>query len=232
LTASDPGKPLELVLSAPGVEPETVSVGTDLLPVKRRAEISVDGDSGDWQGAEILRVETGDRIEPPDPAGWRGAEDLSAHASLAWDDDNLYLLVRVVDDAHVPDQSPDLRDGDSLRVAIDIENDASSQSGYDANDVEYGIALDQKKTRIVRTQPRGANDSLRAVGKRSGGSTVYEMAFPWPPLGRAPRSGLVFSLDFAAIENDGSGRKYSLVLSPGIAGNRRPGQFRDFFLKD
>lgn len=214
------------------MEPETVRVGTVLLPIKRRSDIFVDGDSGDWQGAEILRVETRGRIEPPDPAGWRGAEDLSAEASLAWDDDNLYLLVRVVDDAHVRDRSPDLREGDNLWVAIDIDNDASPQSGYDANDCEYGIALDQKKTRIVRIHPRGANDSLRAVGKRSGGSTVYEMAFPWPSLGRAPRSGMIFSLNFAAIENDGAGRKYSLVLSPGIAGNRRPGQFRDFFLKD
>ena len=232
LTAGDPKNPLELVLSAPGVEPETIGIGTDLPPVKRRGDIVIDGDPGDWQGAPVLRVESRDHIEPPDPAGWRGADDLSAEASLAWDDDNLYLLVRVIDDAHVSDPSPDLRDGDSLQIAIDVDNDAGPQSGYDASDREYRIGLDQRATRIVRTHPGGAGDSSRAVAGRSGGSTLYEAAFPWSSLGRAPRSGMVFSFNFAAIENDASGRKYALVLSPGMAGNRRPGLFRDFFLKD
>lgn len=232
LTALDPANPLELTLAAPGGEAEVIRIGTDLLPVERRAGIVVDGDGSDWQGVPAVLAETRGHLEPPDPAGWRGAEDLSARASLSWDNDHLYLLIRVLDDTQVADPSLDLRDGDCLHVALDLRNDAGPRCGYDENDREYRVALGRQGTRVVRTHPGGPGDSSRAVAKRSGGATVYEMAFPWSSLGRAPRPGLVFSFNFAAVENDGSGRKYALVLSPGMAGTQRPGLFRDVFLTD
>ena len=232
LTTLDSQKPLELVLSAPSVEPRTISVETDLLPISRRSDIVVDGDPADWQDISVLRVETRDHIYPPDPAGWRGAQDLSINANVAWDADNLYVLVRVIDDVHVAATIPDVCQGDSLQVAIDVNNDATPQSGYDDNDREYGIALVERETRIVQTHPSRAIGTPRGVAKRSQKSTVYEMAIPWSSLGRGPRPGLVFSLNFAANENDGSGRKYAMALTPGIAENKRPGQYRDFYLAD
>ena len=232
LTENAAAGPLDVILSASDVQPRTVPVRTDLVAVSRRTGIVIDGDPCDWPTAAQLQADTKEQMHPPDPAGWKGPQDFSIQASLAWDADNLYLLVRVLDDKHVADETPDQSTGDCLHIAIDPNNDAGFQSGYDATDREYGVVFDQGQTRLVRMYPGAGDDSVRAAAQRTGDATVYEMAFPWESLGQTARPGLAFSLNFAAVENDGGGRKYAMALTPGIVESKRPALFCDFYLAE
>jgi len=226
------GEPLHVTLSAGRAKPVRIAVNTDVLPVTPSSRITVDGQANDWEGAPVIVVDSRDRIQPPDPLGWRGPQDLSSRASLAWDDENLYLLVRVTDDKHV---TPDLQgggfpNGDSLQIAVDVMNDAYETAGFDDDDREYGVVVDAKGTHTHQTHPPDPSPDFQTAAKRTGNETVYEMAFPWSELGRKALPSMVFSLNFITNENDGAGRKYWMGLTPGIGGSKRPGQYRDFYL--
>ena len=226
------GEPIQLTLSAGDAEPRKVTLSADLLPVTRMKGMAVDGQTNDWEGVPEIVVNTPDRIQPPDPAGWRGPEDLSARASLAWDQENLYMLVRVTDDKHVTPNLQAFWNSDSLQVALDVMNDAYQTPGFDDDDREYGVVVDAHRVHTYQAHPRGAKPTFRAEGKRTGTQTLYEMAFPWADLGRDPKAGMVFSLNFIANENDGAGRKYWMGITPGIGEGKRPGQYRDFYLAE
>ena len=226
------GKPLRVTLSADGAKPHPITVATDVLPVTRRATVTVDGDAKDWEGVPVIVVDTRDRIQPPDPAGWAGPQDLSARASLAWDNQDLYLLVRVTDDKHVTPNLQAFWDSDSLQIAVDVMNDAHEAAGFDDDDREYGVVVDARGTHTYRTHPLDPNPNFQAAAKRTGSETLYEMAFPWAELGREPQPGMVFSLNFIANENDGAGRKYWMGITPGIGEGKQPGHYRDFYLSE
>ncbi len=224
------GRPLQLTLAAGQSKPQPITVATDVLPVTRRASVTVDGNAKDWKDVPVIVVDTRGHIQPPDPAGWNGPQDLSARASLAWDDRNLYMLVRVTDDKHVTPNLQAYWVSDSLQIAVDIMNDARETAGFDDDDREYGVVVDAKGTHIYQTHPRDPRPNFHASAKRTGSETVYEMAFPWADLGRRPRPGMVFSLNFIANENDGAGRKYWMGITPGIGEGKRPSVYRDFYL--
>jgi len=209
-----------------------MDIPTAVSPIPQRNGIAIDGDVKDWTGTPVLTVDSQDRIQPPDPAGWRGPDDLSARASLAWDEEHLYLLVRVTDDKHVTPNLQSFWDSDSLQVAVDMRNDANTNPGFEEDDREYGVVVDAEGAHTFRTHPSTRQPNFRAAGRRAGTETLYEMAFPWPELGREPKPGMVFSLNFIANENDGHGRKYWMGLTPGIGEGKLPGQYQDFYLAE
>lgn len=214
------GKPVETVLS------------TDLVAVARKSGIAVDGRAGDWQGIRPLVLNKREQVLPPDEAGWMGPQDLSVRVYSAWDDQNLYLLVRVTDDVHTPTGRGSFWKKDCLQIAIDVMNDASPTPRFDANDREYGVLIDDGGAHTFQTHPRLATFEAEfpAAGRRVGSETLYEMAFPWSQLGRQPRAGMVFSLNLTAIDNDGAGANYCMGLTPGIVEGKRPAMYREFYL--
>lgn len=220
------GEPLQVTLSADGAKAHPITVVTDVLPVTRRTSITVDGHGIDWEGVPVIVIDSRDRIQPPDPAGWDGAQDLSARASLAWDDRNLFLLVRVTDDIHATPNLQAFWDSDSLQIAVDVTNDAYETAGFDDDDREYGVVVDAKGTHTYQTHPRDSRPNFLAAARRAGTETLYEMAFPWSSLGRKPQPGMVFSLNFIANENDGAGRKYWMGITPGIGEGKRPSVYQ------
>jgi len=227
------GRPLTVALAPREGKPVELSLPTALTPAPTRSGIAVDGRADDWQDAPALVLKDRSDVLPPDEAGWHGPDDLSVRVSLGWDEENLYLLVRVTDDVHHTPNASQFWKSDALQIGLDVMNDASDVPGYGDDDREYGAMVDASGTRAYQTHPQG-EPRFRVVGARieERKETLYELALPWSGLGRAPRAGMVFSLNLTVNDNDGAGMNYWMGLTPGIVEGKRPSQYRDFYLAD
>ncbi|MBT3381785.1 MAG: hypothetical protein HN742_05560 [Lentisphaerae bacterium] len=232
VTAHD-GKPLSVTLTPRAGKTVHVPIPTNVLPVTRRAGIMVDGKTKDWDGVAPIVIDARTDVLPPDKAGWNGPDDLSMRVSLAWDEENLFLLAQVTDDIHATPNAVQFWKSDAIQIGVDVLNDAGSVPSYDEDDHEYGALVESDGTRIYQTHPAG-KPRFRAVGTRADDKheTCYEFAFPWAELGRIPEAGMVFSLNLVACDNDGAGMNYWMGLSPGIVEGKRPAEYRDFYLAE
>jgi hypothetical protein len=224
---------LPYVLTPREGKPITGAISTDLSTVRYRPGITVDAKTDDWANTPAIALQDRNNVLPPDEAGWKGPEDLSMRVSLAWDETNLYLLVRVTDDVHYTTGSGQFWNKDSLQIALDVLNNADSVSAFDADDREYGLFVDDgNNAQAFQTYPLHTDTSVQfpVAGVRVGKETVYEMAFPWSQLGREPMPGTVFSLNVTANDNDGTGKNYWMGITAGIVEGKQPQRYQDFYL--
>lgn len=214
---------------------EKLHLKTELLP-----DYAVSVPAG--TDPSLFKIELGaPHVTPPDPiVGWTGLDDCSATAWLEWDNATLTLHVQVKDDKHHNDkQAQDIWRGDSIQFAFDTMNDASLKSvGYDANDYEYGVALnsdgkvmkhcwhappDEDKTALAK--------ELQADVRREDNLTIYKVRIPWNCLRPfTPKAGNIMGFSFIVNDNDGENtRNYYLAFTPGLS-EKIPGHFKKLVL--
>lgn len=104
------------------------------IAVPRVSGITVDGSLGDWLGVRSIYI---DPTWVSDAVDVEGDADLSAQAYLGYDDDNLYIAVRVTDDVLVFDRdSVDIWQTDAVEIWL---NDAQIglTRNYNGDDIAY-----------------------------------------------------------------------------------------------
>lgn len=179
-----------------------------------------------------------EQVLPADPAvGWNSPQDLSAMASIAWDEQYFYFDCTVVDPVFCqPFFGKDIWKGDCVQLAFDGGCDAF-QGGYNHNDSEFGLAYTPKGPLAWRWYaPAGKMTGktvfpLRII--REGRRTSYRAAIPWKELmENHPYSGKLFGFNFIAGNNNGYGRNYWIGLTPGIAEGKKPELFLKFVLTE
>lgn len=170
--------------------------------------LAVDGDFGEWPDVEA--VPSAYRVFAAD--NWDGSSDLQATWRLAWDEENLYVAVTVVDDVHVQtQQGTQIFRGDSVEMQIDTEPDAGASR---VNPATYQLILspgnfDGLPPAAERFRGTGDGQLVRetghaidlAAGQRSDGYTL-EAAIPWEDLNTTPSAGATFGLALNANDND------------------------------
>lgn len=108
---------------------------------RKNGEIQVDGDLSDWKSDSAdLGLTRSDIIEY-EKSGWKGPDDASAKIQCAWDDDNLYLALKVKDNFFVgANNIQGASESDSVQVFIDSFKDATSASINQDDDYVYTLA--------------------------------------------------------------------------------------------
>ncbi len=134
------------------------------------APMVIDGDLSDWEGIPVNEGAFGYALvnEP--------ASDVSGRWQTAWDGQYLYVGVKVTDDVLVSNESANIWDDDGVEIFVDGDRDG--QVGYDGNDHQYTIDL---QNRIAEHGAiSGTIDVEHAVTTSSDGY-VIEVAIPWDP---------------------------------------------------
>lgn len=176
-------------------------------------------------------------------------DDLSMDCQATWDDENLYLRINVKDERHVQNQPPPaMWKEDSIRVALtpernnflyDVHSWTYIWGGYRGCELEFGVALDDAKTRIhVEAAPEKLSGSLdprsliRAAARRHPQNTVYEVAIDWR-LVPAFKPGPEKSLGLWLVVNDtDKGELVSAEYGSAINRVKRPTGFSAIRLID
>lgn len=193
-----------------------------LVPVpKANAALTLDGllDEEAWKKAPVQVLDKAEqfyafRNNDSEPQTWNGPDDLSAEIRYLWDDQYLYVSVKVRDDiaGKIVQKDGSLWRSDGLQFLIDPARSSREKPGK----YEYSIGVGTKGPQAWCTlsadagaAPGDARDIKVAVkrGAESRGDITYEIAMPWSrlaPFKPAEENNLGFTL--IVNEDDGRGR--------------------------
>ena len=194
---------------------------------KAPADISIDGELTEWNTTSAATINVEEQVVR-DPGQWKekGAEDLSLDVYVMWDEENLYLGAKILDDTPFMYREgfpPDMADSLVLFLSTDPSADAA-RTAYTANDWRVTMVIDDYyyNTGIDRDMIED-NKGFDTVGEDGdeqvldgyeaciveidGGYTL-ELVIPWTCLSGAeipvfaPAAGMTVSVDFGMFDLD------------------------------
>ena len=139
---------------------------------------------------------------------WDGPADLSAEAVAGWDNEHLFLGVRVVDDVFSqPAQGTRLYLGDSLELQLDADRQGDADSGeYNGDDFQIGLSpgdFGARRPEAYVWRPGNVTGVEVAVAaQRLDDGYVLEAAIPWRALGAAPNRTPSLGIALNVSDND------------------------------
>jgi hypothetical protein len=200
----------------------TGPISAHLLP----AAPLIDGILSEWNGLE--EYQSDHRVFSA--TDWDGTDDLTATWRLAWDANNLYIAVQVIDDAHVQTQTGNqIFRGDSVDMQFDTDRAGDFGDGVSPDDIQITLspgdfaALAPSAFRFqgsndgrILDAPGGNNINVAAMPTALGYN--LEAAIPWSDLSVSPAAGLVMGLALNASDNDRPGTATQEVMVSHVAG--------------
>ncbi|WP_159883175.1 OmpL47-type beta-barrel domain-containing protein [Paenibacillus puerhi] len=212
-----------------------------LLVQKAGTAPVIDGDLSDWADAFPIHLRGAER----NATGLYDKEDLDATAYLKWNEQNLYLAVKVRDDIHKASEPPSgIWKNDSIQVAIDPLNDKGGS--YRSDDVDFGLALNDFGEHLgyvfAASPPNQTGDISSAIPfhiQRNDQTheTVYEVQLPGNSIVKDLQSRLSLGqwIGFNVVVGDADfqeGRQNYVGWTKGIADSKNPGLYDSFLLTD
>ena len=144
---------------------------------------------------------------------WDGNDDLSATVMFGWDDYNLYIAAKVIDDEYVQNATgKDLFKGDSIEVLIDtkVANDFYLQT-LSLDDYQLGVSPGTPKPGInpeaylwYPPDEEGVQGNVKAGVALTENGYRIEVAIPWSTFEIAPLKGSHYGFAFSVSDNDKS----------------------------
>ncbi len=174
---------------------------------------------------------------------WEGNDDLSGSVRFGWDEDYLYVAVKVSDDNYVQNASGyDIYLGDSLEINLD-ENllgdfNSTDRSG---DDYQLGISpgfesVDGEKEAFLWFPRDNSGGKSQVDIASSGNSEGYnvEAAIPWSVFGIDPDTGDRFGFAFSLSDNDDSDENIQQSMTSSVSGRRllNPTTWGELILED
>ena len=161
---------------------------------------------------------------------WTDRTDLEGSFRIGWDNDNLYIAVKVVDDRYVQQASGyDIYMGDSIEILLDrdLVGDFNS-TVLNADDFQLGISPGRPDTNGTREAylwfPKSSAGSrtsdLTIASVSSNGAYRVEAAIPWTIFGVTPASGQTFGFSLGISDNDAEGTTIQQSLASNQVGRR------------
>jgi len=145
---------------------------------------------------------------------WLGEDDLAASFRIAWDQNNLYIGVKVRDQRYVQESTgANLNRGVSIEILLDtdVRGDFYVQS-LDNDDFQLGISTGLKEIgnnmEAYLWSPAGKAGPVTTIKMAAISSPwIYrvEAAIPWDLFGIAPVPGMHLGFAISASDNDTPG---------------------------
>jgi hypothetical protein len=187
--------------AGPGMRPKFSMVGVyfDTKP-------SIDGSLEDWQ-MDRYRIES----VVYGKENHKGLNDLSGRAMVGWDENNLYLGIRVLDQKYVQNASgTNLFKGDSLDILLDTNVSSDFYlAALNNDDFQLGISpgspSPNEEPEAYLWFPKGQEGSkgnIAIAARARGDGYVVEVAVPWSLFDVKPSNGQHFGFAYSISDND------------------------------
>jgi len=198
----------------------------------RAAGITVDGNLSDWKKANFIDIVKNGTVKI-----WMygvtvgqvtdGAKDLSGKFALCWDDENLYLGARFVDNAMAEaDSAETMFHADSIQFAMNQETTGTGWFELCLGSVKNSPPQVYCFIAQTNEHPTGLLKDVRLIVKRKDTITTYEAAIPWKVLAPIVPKHEPFRFSLLVNDNDGSGRKGWIEWGGGIGDEKAVSKFR------
>ncbi len=146
---------------------------------------------------------------------WTGPADLSASFRTAWDENYLYLGVKVNDEWYVQESSgKDLFKGDSIEILLDtnVRQDYYVQA-LDGDDYQLGISpgrptpgKNMEAYLFYPSSQAGPRNDIKMAAISNKFTYRVEIAIPWQLFGLKPSAGTHFGFALSVSDNDTPGK--------------------------
>ena len=193
----------------------TQSVTPVVNPKKTLSAVTLDGnpDESMWEfNTNVTRVIS-------------GSPDNTVNYAVLWDNNNLYVAVKVLD-ANLYSDSSNPWDDDAVEVYIDAENNGGTS--YGTYDRQFIQAFNSS---VLWEQNNNTTGVQHAWSSISGGFAI-EMAVPWSNIGiSSPSAGLTIGFDIGNDDDDNGNARESQLMWSGDGDNwQYPRYFGDLTL--
>lgn len=190
--------------------------------VKTPTPVKIDGvlDEAVWKKAKLNSISEERQVywfgskKNQKKIPWSGPEDLSAKWQAAWDDKNLYLAVRVTDDAHhIHKADGGIWNQDGLQFLFDPTRLKTEKAGKYDYSVGKGTKGEQAWCHLSAHNSANTGEAKEfkikvADNPGSKGGKIYEVAIPWTRLAPfKPKKGANLGMSMIINEDDGPGRE-------------------------
>jgi hypothetical protein len=167
---------------------------------------SIDGELDDWDFDRypIESVVYGNQ-------NWKGTDDLSGRAMLGWDEDYLYVAVRVLDDVYAQNASGEnLFKGDSLEILLDVDVPGDYYYGaLSGDDYQLGLSPgspdpgeDPEAYLWFPRSREGRPSKVVIDGRSREDGYIIEAAIPWFNFNVSPYKNQHFGFCLSISDND------------------------------
>jgi len=155
---------------------------------------------------------------------WTGKDDLEGSFRLGWDQNNLYIAVKIIDDVYVQNATgKDIYLGDSIEILFDRDLLGDFFSAVLSND-DYQLGISPGNPDVNGTKEAylwypsgiaGARPDVKIAAVRASGVTRVEAAIPWGTFGVVPALDQRYGFALSISDNDSPGtqRQESMVSS-------------------
>ena len=180
--------------------------GTQIKAEYMSDSLDIDGDWADWDTTQY-----GANTVVYGLNQWVDGNDLEASYRVSWDEDYLYLAVKVRDDKYVQRATgADLYKGDSIELLLDTNfyGDFGSTT-LSPDDFQLGISpgyetVDQDTEAYLWFPTERTGNKNGVIIGASGGNDLYrvEFAVPWSVFGVTPAVGQHYGFALSVSDND------------------------------
>lgn len=171
--------------------------------------------------------------------GWNGTDDLSAATIVQWDQDNLYIVVKVKDDQHTQQFSNgDIWQGDSLQLGLDLSR-KDGASSKNVSEMGFAVtnsgAVSKWRWRAPENVQPGQMPNVVANVSRDENQkvTTYDLKIPFAELhgpGYVSNPNDPIGLTFLLNDNDNGVRKGFMEFNKGIGLSKDSTAFGSLYL--
>ncbi len=198
------------------------------------------GDISEWEDAYPIYLNA--PINGKSKDDWKDST-YSARVLHKWDDDNLYYLVDIYDDAHhQPLVTEGIWNGDSIQMAYDplktgVNSSGNTAGGYDKDDTEIGVALTNSMIVTVgvwqNTPDKTAIEKGASIIRdKDAKITRYFVKVPKSAIPNLElKEGDTVRMDIGANDGDTYYRdRYIYFVKHGVTMEKRTSLFHEFYM--
>ncbi len=201
---TDPVIPLDLGVPMFSVRRYTESCRLEMPVTRTQQSIVIDGDMADWSHVSLTRISPRGHLEFGSVSS---EDDLAGAFGFQWDDEHLYLVARLEDDALLNERrDADIWKDDCVEFFIDPGDDGFAWGN--PGDFQIGLAPAEGGTALRKWSwfqqgdpEENITGAIRQLASADSGC-VIEAAIRWDYLGIEPETGRQFGLSAAFHDVD------------------------------
>ncbi len=156
------------------------------------------------------------------PGNWTGPDDLELSYRIGWDDDNLYIAVKVKDETYVQNATGDqIFKGDFVEVLLDVQLQGDfSDASLSSDDYQLGLSAgsnlnsdgDDETYLWFPASVQGPRPQVNFAAVEGSGVYRLEAAIPWSLFGIDPQTGQVYGFGISVSDNDRPGENVQQTM--------------------
>ena len=146
---------------------------------------------------------------------WENSDDLEAAYRIGWDENRLYVAVKVRDDKYVQNETgADLYKGDSIELLLDVDLYGDYYTAaLNSDDYQLGISPglyepggEQEAYLWFPSNVAGTRSKVVIAAFQEDGLYRVEFSIPWSLFGVTPSAGKHFGFAVSVSDNDSSSK--------------------------